>query len=574
MKSIMRHISTYKGMIFIVIGLIFAQALAELLLPTLMGKIVDDGIVLGDIPYIWKIGGLMLLVTALTVAVAIIASYYSSRVAMGIGRDLRRNVFQHINEFSLQEFDHIGTASLITRTTNDVTQIQQAAIMMLRLVVMAPIMLAGGIIMAVSKDAKLSLIILATMPVLIIAIAAVLKFGMPLFKAVQRRLDRLNLVMRENLTGVRVIRAFHKEEEEKERLQKANKNLTDISIKVNKLMAFAMPFIMLVMNLTIVAVLWFGGIRIDNGNMHIGDLMAFIQYVMLILFALVMASMMFIIIPRASVSVNRINEVLQTMPALDDDGKENIKGRPESLSFDHVTFQYPGADRPALRDISFTAKRGQTTAIIGGTGSGKTSLLNLIPRFYDVTEGNILLDSRDIKELRIEDLRKNLGLVPQKTQLFSGTIAQNLQQGKNNASLEELKEAAEIAQAKEFIEDLPEQYEAAVEQGASNFSGGQRQRLSIARAIVRKPNVYLFDDSFSALDYRTDAKLRKALEKVTKNAIVLIVAQRVSTVLDADQIIVLDHGEIAGIGTHEELLEANEVYQEIVASQFGEGELA
>jgi len=574
MKHIMRNVSTYKGMIFVVVGLIFAQALAELLLPTLMGTIVDDGIVVGDIPYIWKIGGLMLIVTAITVIFAVIASHYSSRIAMGLGRDLRRDVFKHVSNFSLQEFDQIGTASLITRTTNDVTQIQQAAIMMLRLVVMAPIMLAGGIIMAVSKDAKLSLVILATIPVLVGAIFAVLKFGMPLFKAVQQKLDQLNLVMRENLTGIRVVRAFNKEREENKRLEKANRDLTDISINVNKLMAFAMPFMMLVMNLTIVAVIWFGGIRIDNGNMQIGDLMAFIQYVMLILFALVMASMMFIIIPRASVSANRIKEVLETKPTLDDSGTRKVSAKPKSLTFSNVTFQYPGAEGAALKNISFTAKQGKTTAIIGGTGSGKTTLINLIPRFYDVTEGEILIDGIPIQQLSLQSLRSKIGLVPQKSQLFSGSIAENLRQGKKDASIEELQNAAEIAQAKDFIEDLPEGFESKVEQGGTNFSGGQRQRLSIARALVRKPNLYVFDDSFSALDFRTDARLRQALAQETKEAIVLIVAQRVSTVIDADQIIVLDKGEIAGIGRHEELLKSNQVYQEIVSSQFGEGEIA
>lgn len=574
MKPILRNLSTYKGTILLVIGLIFARAIAELLLPTLMGKIVDEGIVLGDISYIWKVGSLMLLVTALTVGFAIIASYFSARVAMGLGRDLRRDVFKHINRFSLQEFDQIGTASLITRTTNDVTQIQQATIMMLRMVIMAPIMLTGGIIMALSKDAKLSLVILTTMPILIIAILLVLKYGMPLFKAVQRKLDSLNLVMRENLTGIRVIRAFNKEEEEKKRLAKANKDLTDISIKVNKLMAFAMPFLMLVMNMTIVAVLWFGGIRIDHGNMHIGDLMAFIQYVMLILFALVMASMMFIIIPRASVSANRIKEVLDIEPALDESGRKILKDKPKELRFSNVSFSYPKADEPALKNISFTARQGQTTAIIGGTGSGKTSLINLIPRFYDLTEGHLRIDGIEVRDFPLDHLRSHMSLIPQKAQLFSGTIGDNLRQGKEDATEEELKEAARIAQALDFIEELEGGFDARVEQGGTNFSGGQRQRLSISRALVRRPNIYLFDDSFSALDFQTDAKLRKALGKETEEAIVLIVAQRVSTVIDADQIIVLDEGEIAGIGTHKELLANNDIYKEIVASQFGEGEIA
>src|SRR5690625_104326 len=574
MNHIFKKLSTYKWMLLAIVGLIFIQALSELLLPTLMGTIVDDGIVVGNVPYIWKIGAIMLVVTGITVLFAILTSYLSSKVAMGLGKDIRRDIFKHVSNFSLKEFDKLGTASLITRSTNDVTQIQQAAIMMLRLVVMAPIMLIGGIIMAISKDAKLSLVILTTIPILIIAIAIVLKFGMPMFKAVQRRLDRLNLVMRENLTGVRVIRAFNKEKDENKLLKEANENLTDVSIKVNKLMAFAMPVMMLVMNLTIVAVIWFGGIRIDNGNMHIGDLMAFIQYVMLILFALVMASMMFIIIPRASVSANRIKTVLDTKPTLHDKGEISLTDAPKELTFNDVTFYYPGADGAALENISFTAKRGETTAIIGGTGSGKSTLINLIPRFYDVTKGAITINDTPLTDIALDELRSFIGLVPQQAQLFSGTIKENLLQGKKDASLEEIKKACEIAQAKDFIEELPEQYEEIIEQGGANFSGGQKQRLSIARALVRKPCIYLFDDSFSALDYRTDAKLRQALKEETEEAIVFIVAQRVSTVIDADQIIVLDEGKMSGIGTHDELLETNTVYQEIVASQLGEGEIA
>lgn len=574
MKEVLHKLSNYKGMIFAVILLIFAQALAELFLPTLMGTIVDDGIVVGNIPYIWKIGSIMLIVTALSVLFAVIASYFSSRVSMGLGKDLRREIFQHINQFSLEEVDKFGTASLITRSTNDVNQIQQATIMMLRLVIMAPIMLIGGIIMALSKDAKLSLVILATFPVIILAIFIVLKFGMPMFKAIQRRLDRLNLVLRENLTGLRVIRAFNKEEKEKERLQQANENLTNISIKVNKLMAFAMPSMMLIMNVTIIAVLWFGAIRIDHGNLPIGDLMAFIQYVMLILFALVMASMMFIILPRASVSIQRIHDVLQTKPTLKDQGKRQLGENPRNITFENVSFYYPNAEKAALTDISFTAKKGEITAIIGGTGSGKTTLLQLIPRFYDVSEGNISIDGLPIQNISLENLRSHIGLVPQKAQLFSGTILEHLRQGKENATLDEMKKACDIAEAKGFIEHLPEQYEAVIEQGGTNFSGGQRQRLSIARALIRKPGIYLFDDSFSALDFRTEAKVRQALKRETKDAIVLVVAQRVSTVIDADQIIVLDHGKMAGKGTHKELLKTNKVYQEIVASQFGEDEIA
>lgn len=574
MLKLLRYLSHYKWLLVAIIALIFGQALSELFLPTLMGNIVDNGIVVGDIPYIWKIGILMLFVTALGVCVAIAASYYSSKVAMGIGRDIRRTVFEHVSQFSLQEFDEVGTASLITRTTNDITQVQQAIMMMLRLVVMAPIMLVGGLIMAIMKDAVLSLVIIGTMPILVGAIFIVLKKGMPLFRAVQKRLDRLNLVMRENLTGIRVIRAFNREDDEQERLEKANTNLTDVSISVNKLMAFLMPTMMLLMNLTIVAVIWFGGIRIDSGNMPIGDLMAFIQYVMLILAALVMASMMFVILPRASVSANRINRVLEMEPVLSDDGTKKANQQKSTLEFNNVTFQYPGADSEALKNINFTANAGEVTAIIGGTGSGKTTLVNLIPRFYDVTEGSIKINGVDVREASQKEIRSKVGLVPQQALLFSGTIADNIRYGKNDATFEDIKYAAQIAQADDFVESEEDGYDSIVEQSGANLSGGQKQRLSIARALVRKPDVYLFDDSFSALDYKTDANLRKALKDETEDSTVLIVAQRVSTVIDADQIIVLDNGQIAGLGTHEQLLESNKVYQEIVESQFEEGETA
>lgn len=493
---------------------------------------------------------------------------------MGLGRDIRRQVFNHVERFSLQEFDQVGTASLITRTTNDITQVQQVVIMMLRMVVSAPIMFIGGLIMAVSKDAKLSLVIVAAMPVLVISILLILWKGVPLFGKVQKRLDRLNLVLRENLTGIRVIRAFNRERDEQVRLTKANADLTEVSIKVNKIMAFLMPVMMLVMNLTVVGVIWFGGIRIDNGGMQIGDLMAFIQYVMQIMFALVMASVMFVMIPRAAVSAKRINEVLEMTPTMIDEGTQTADREKGTLVFDRVTFRYPGAETPVLSDISFAARPGEVTAVIGGTGSGKSTLVNLIPRFYDVTEGSIRVNGVNSQELPQEELRSKIGFVPQKALLFTGTIAENIRFGKEDATDEEVAHAAHIAQATDFIERMPDGYEARIEQGGSNVSGGQKQRLSIARALVRRPDLYVFDDSFSALDFKTDAALRKALREETREATVLIVAQRVSTVIDADQIIVLDEGKVAGIGTHDELFADNAVYQEIVKSQLSEEEIA
>ncbi|MGX8177680.1 ABC transporter ATP-binding protein [Exiguobacterium artemiae] len=574
MIKLLKNLTTYKWAVFAVLILVFAQSMSDLYLPTLMADIIDKGVVTGDTAYIWKIGAVMLGITGLGALAAIAASYYSSKAAMGLGRDIRRKVFNHVERFTLQEFDQVGTASLITRTTNDITQVQQVVIMMLRMVVSAPIMFVGGLIMAVSKDAKLSLVIVAAMPVLVVSILLILWKGVPLFGQVQKRLDRLNLVLRENLTGIRVIRAFNRESEEKVRLTKANADLTDVSIKVNKIMAFLMPVMMLVMNLTVVGVIWFGGIRINNGGMQIGDLMAFIQYVMQIMFALVMASVMFVMIPRAAVSAKRINEVLEMEPTMVDAGTASADRERGTLVFDRVTFSYPGAESPVLSDISFTARPGEITAVIGGTGSGKSTLVNLIPRFYDVTDGSIQVNGVDSQAVPQEELRSKIGFVPQKALLFTGTIADNIRFGKEDATDEEIKHAARVAQATDFIERMPNQYDSIIEQGGSNVSGGQKQRLSIARALVRKPDIYVFDDSFSALDFKTDATLRKALKQETEDATVLIVAQRVSTVMDADQIIVLEEGKIAGIGTHDELYETNDVYQEIVKSQLSEEEIA
>lgn len=561
-------------MVVAIFSLIFLQAMTELYLPTLMGDIVDNGIISENIPYIWKIGGIMLVVAAIGVGVSVAASYYSSKVAMAFGRDIRRKVFKHVEEFSLQEFDEFGTASLITRTTNDITQVQQVLLMMLRMVIMAPIMLIGGAIMAISKDAKLSLTILVILPFIVLAIVLILRKAMPLFKMVQKRLDRLNLVMRENLTGIRVIRAFTKEDQEQERLKEANFDLTDVSIRVNKIMAFMMPVMMLLMNLTVVAVIWFGGIRIDSGGMELGDLMAFVQYILQIMFALLMASMMFVIIPRGAVSANRINDVLETETPNLKTGHKQANLKKGLLEFENVTFHYPGAEEAALKDVNFTAKPGEITAIIGGTGSGKSTLINLVPRFYEISSGVIRVNGVNINEATEEEIRSKIGLVPQQALLFTGSIADNIRFGKDDATDQDIEHAARIAQAENFINDTKDGYDTMIDQGGTNVSGGQKQRLAIARALVRKPDIYLLDDSFSALDFKTDANLRAALKNETTHSTVLIVAQRVSTVVEADQIIVLDKGHVVGIGKHDELLESNEVYQQIVESQLGEGESA
>ncbi|WP_433582263.1 ABC transporter ATP-binding protein [Paenibacillus amylolyticus] len=575
MMKLFRMLKPYRIPIIFILVLVLFQSLAELYLPTLMADIVNDGIIKGDIPYIWQIGGWMLVIAIGGTACSVIASYLSSRTAGGFAKQLRSRVFRHVENFSLQEFDKMGTASLITRTTNDITQVQNVLTMMLRMMIMAPLMCIGGIFMAVSQDAKLSTIFLVVLPVLGGAIALIGAKGLPLFKTIQKKLDRLNLVLREQLTGIRVVRSFNRGEHEKVRFNGANTELRDSSIKVNVLMATIMPVMMLVMNFSMIAILYFGGMRIDSGNMNIGALIAFIQYAMQIMFSLIMVSMIFVMIPRASASAERINEVLDMQPDLSNpEQPRGMKSMQGMIEFDNVTFRYPGAENPALSNISFTARSGETTAIIGGTGSGKSTLLSLIPRFYDVTEGSVRVNGTDVRELRQEDLRAKIGFVPQKAVLFTGTITENIRHGKDDATMDEVVHAARTAQAENFITEMKEGYDSLIAQGGNNVSGGQKQRLSIARALVRRPEVYIFDDSFSALDFKTDAKLRAALKSETTEAAVLIVAQRVSTVMDADRILVMDEGRIVGSGTHKELLEHNEVYREIVSSQLTEEEIA
>jgi len=574
MMKLMRYLKPYKIPIALVLGLIFIQSLSELYLPTLMADIIDIGVMNENIPYIWKIGGVMLLVAALGTICSIGASYYSAKVSMSFGKELRYKVFSHVENFSLQEFDQIGTASLITRTTNDITQVQQVVNMILRMMVTAPIMAIGGILMAYSQDPELSKIFLAAIPILSIVILLVVWKGIPLFKLVQIRLDHVNRVLRENLTGVRVIRSFNRIAHEKKRFQQANAELTDTSIKVNKIMATLMPALMLIMNYTIISIIWFGAIRIDDGDMQVGGLMAFIQYAMQIMFSMIMLSMMFVMIPRASASATRIHEVLQMVPTMKETTNEIPPTKKGYLEFQNVTFSYPGAEVPALSNLSFQVKPGEMTAIIGGTGSGKSTLLKLIPRFYEADSGTILVDGIDIKDMKLQTLRGKIGLVPQKAVLFTGSVKENIEFGNEDVTDVEVLYAAKVAQAEDFVSNMNEGFNSQISQGGSNISGGQKQRLSIARALVRKPEIYLFDDSFSALDYKTDAKLRAALKHETTVSAVLIVAQRVSTVMDADRIIVLNEGKVEGIGTHEELMNTCEVYKEIVSSQLSEEELA
>ncbi|MBT2655986.1 ABC transporter ATP-binding protein [Bacillus sp. ISL-18] len=575
MLKLSKYLKPFQIPIYVVLVLVLLQSLSELYLPTLMSDIVDKGVVTGDTHYIWKIGGYMLLVALGGMICSIAASFFSSKAASGFGRLLRSKVFSHVGNFSLSEFDQLGTASLITRTTNDITQVQQVMIMMLRMMAAAPMMCIGGIIMAYSKDAKLTGVLAVAIPILIVAIVVIARKGIPLFKAMQVKLDKLNRVLRENLTGIRVIRSFNRVEHEKKRFNEANWDLTQTAIKVNKIMAAMMPIMMVVLNLTTVAIVWFGGHRISNGNMEVGDMMAFIQYAMQIMFSFIMLSMMFVMIPRASVSAVRINEVLETTADIKDPASTTyIEGETGHVEFRDVTFSYPGAEMPAISNISFSMNPGEVTAIIGGTGSGKSTLINLIPRFYDVDSGQIAVDGTDVRKMTQEQLRQKIGFVPQQAILFTGTIAENIRYGKEDATDDEVHHAAEIAQANEFISSMPEGFNATIAQGGTNVSGGQKQRLSIARALVRKPEIYIFDDSFSALDFKTDAKLRGALKAETGQSTVLIVAQRVSTIMDADRIIVLDDGKIAGIGTHKQLMETSSVYREIVMSQLSEEEIA
>ncbi|RUS48004.1 ABC transporter ATP-binding protein [Cohnella sp. AR92] len=583
MLKLFRFLKPYRWGVALVMVLVLLQSLSELYLPTLMADIVNKGVVTGDHGYIWKIGGFMLIVTLGGTAFSILASYYSSRISAGYGRILRGKVFGHVENFSLQEFDKLSTASLITRTTNDITQVQQVLIMMMRLMIMAPMMCIGGLIMAFSKDAKLTLVLAVAIPVLALTIFLIARQGLPLFRTIQARLDKLNLVLREGLTGIRVIRSFNRLEHEKKRFEAANEELTGTSIKVNQIMAFLMPMMMLIMNFASLAIIWFGGIRVSHGHMQVGDLMAFLQYGMQIMFSMLMLSMMFVMVPRASASAVRINAVLLQEAAIRDREEPSgeasgdtgsAQGERGVIEFDDVTFSYPGAEQPALSGLSFKALPGEVTAIIGGTGSGKSSIINLIPRFYDVDSGSVRIDGIDVRAYTQEQLRAKIGLVPQKAVLFTGTIADNIRFGREDATDEEVRHAAQIAQATSFIDEMQEGFGSPIAQGGLNVSGGQKQRISIARALVRKPDIYLFDDSFSALDYKTDAKLRAALRGETTEAAVVIVAQRVSTIMDADRIVVLDEGRIVGIGKHKELLNTCEVYREIVASQLSEEEIA
>jgi len=575
MLKIYRNLKPFTLSLIFICILIFLQVMSDLYLPTLMSDIVNNGIMSENVSYILKTGGFMLLIAGGGVICALIASFFGSKAAMGLGRILRSKIFHHVESFSLHEFDKFGSSTLITRTTNDIIQVQTVTILILNMMIRAPFMAIGGLVLAYNKDRGLTVIIAIALPVIVAVIGIVAWKGMPLFKAVQVKLDKINLVVRENLTGIRVIRAFNRIDFEKERFDSASLDLTNNYIKVNRIMALMMPLMMLIMNLVTLSILWFGSIRIDSGYTNLGNLFAFMQYAMQIMFSLLMLTMMFIMVPRAQAAAERITEVLETKPEIID-SNETIHANDEKgyVEFKNVTFSYHGAEMPAISNISFSAKPGETTAIIGGTGSGKSTLLNLIPRFYDIESGEVLVDGVNVNKMSQEELRSKIGLVPQKAVLFTGTITENLKYGKSDASEDEIINCAAVAQATDFILNMKEGFETMLSEGGLNLSGGQKQRLSIARALLRKPEIYIFDDSFSALDFKTDARLRAALKKETSEATVIIVAQRVGTVMNADRIIVLDDGKIAGIGTHKELMQSCEVYKEIVSSQLSEEELA
>lgn len=574
-RLLVAYLRPYRWQIGLVMALVLIQAVANLYLPTLNADIIDDGIVKGDIRYIIVTGSVMLGITLVLALVAIVSVYWGSRTSMSLGRDLRHDLFRTVQGFSLAEVNRFGAPSLITRTTNDVQQIQMVVLMMLNVVLLAPLLCVGGIIMALRLNLSLSWLILVVIPVMSAFIGIVGWRAIPLFRAMQKRIDRVNQVTREVLGGIRVIRAFDREDYEQRRYDEANVDLTGVTLRVNRLFALMLPVLMAIMNLSTVAVMWFGGRLVADGRLPIGDLTAFLTYIVVILMGVLMATIMFVMVPRAAASAERIAEVLDVEPTVTDPQTPTLKtsGR-GCVELRDVEFRYPGAEEPVLTGISFAAGPGEVTAIVGSTGSGKSTLVNLIPRFYDVTAGSITVDGVDVRELDRQDLWRRIGFVPQKSFLFSGTVADNLRHGAPDAGEEELWRLLEIAQGADFVRAMPEKLEAPITQGGANVSGGQRQRLAIARALARRAEIYVFDDSFSALDFATESRLRAALRRETTAATVLIVAQRVGSIMTADRIVVLEDGAVAGIGTHDELLRTSETYREIVVSQLGEEEVA
>ena len=577
MFKLMKFLSPYKGRAAAMLILLFLQVLGTLYIPTLTADIVNNGIVAGDLSRIWKTGGFMLAVAVAIAVVSIAETYLSTAIFSALGRDIRNALFEKSQALTIDEFNRFGPASMLTRCTNDITQIQQAYMAATEMLLPAPVMAIAGLILAYSKSPTLALVIVGAMVIVCAFTALIGARALPLFSRLQTLLDKINRVLRENLTGVRVIRAFNRAGFEQQRADASFGEYAQSAIRVNKIFAVLMPVILLVLNLSTVVIVAVGGQRVSDGAMQIGDIMALIEYAVLILMYLIMGVMIFMIFPRAQSCAKRVNAVL-SVPENGAEAPRTTPGRQHKytakLEFRNVTFQYQGAEEPVLNNISFTADVGKTTAIIGGTGSGKSTIASLIPRFYDIQSGTIRIDGRNIVHIPKPELRARIGFVPQKAFLFSGTILDNFRHGKKDATMEEIRKAAQTAQIAGFIDGLEDGYNTRVAQGGNNFSGGQKQRLAIARALVKKPEIYIFDDSFSALDFKTDAKLRAALKDEVKDAAVIVVAQRISTIMDAEQIVVLDEGRVAGTGTHRELMSSCPVYQQIARSQLSEEELA
>ncbi|HBL06864.1 MAG TPA: multidrug ABC transporter ATP-binding protein [Clostridium sp.] len=575
MKLILKYLKNYKMLLMINIISVFGFALVELGIPTIMAKVIDKGIANGDIEYIKTMGLIIVVISIIGVLGTILLGYCSSKISTNVTRDIRNDIFKKSQEFSHSEYDRFGISSMITRTTNDAFQVMQFINILLRLALITPVMFIVSLVMILKTSSSLSSILAVTLPFIIIGVFIIAKISHPWSEIQQKNLDKLNRISRENLTGIRVIRAFGNDDHERERFAKTNKDYTEISKKIFKLMSISQPSFFLVLNLAIIAIFWISSSMINVGTLQVGQLVAFIEYLFHAMFSLMLFSTVFVMYPKAQVSSNRIQELLDAEPIIKNPENGIKKSNNEgNVEFNKVTFTYPDGEVPVLKDISFTAKKGETIAFIGSTGSGKSTLINLIPRFYDVTEGSIKIDGIDIREYDLKTLRKKIGFIPQKTRLFTGSIDTNIRFGKKKATVEEVEYSSKVAQAYDFIIKKPKKFEELISEGGGNVSGGQKQRISIARAIIRRPAIYIFDDSFSALDFKTDATLRAKLKNETKEAVVLIVAQRISSIMDADKIIVLNEGEVVGIGTHRELLKNCDIYKEIASSQLTKEELA